>query len=98
MFDATKMTELQSKKKEWMEKQEAALKKRPERKPEFSTDSQIKIDRTYTPADLGEYDYEEKLGFPGSYPYTRGVQPTMYRGRLWTMRQYAGFGSAEETN
>ncbi|MGI6066688.1 MAG: acyl-CoA mutase large subunit family protein [Bacillota bacterium] len=92
------MTELQSKKKEWMEKQEAALKKRPERKPEFSTDSQIKIDRTYTPADLGEYDYEEKLGFPGSYPYTRGVQPTMYRGRLWTMRQYAGFGSAEETN
>lgn len=98
MFDATKMTELQSKKKEWMEKQEAALKKRPERKPEFSTDSQIKIERVYTPADLGEYDYEDKLGFPGSYPYTRGVQPTMYRGRHWTMRQYAGFGSAEETN
>lgn len=98
MFDATKMTELQSKKKEWMEKQEASLKKRPERKPEFSTDSQIKIERVYTPADLGEYDYEDKLGFPGNYPYTRGVQPTMYRGRHWTMRQYAGFGSAEETN
>jgi methylmalonyl-CoA mutase N-terminal domain/subunit len=44
------------------------------------------------------FDYEEKLGFPGEYPYTRGVQPTMYRGRLWTMRQYAGFGTAEETN
>ncbi|MDD2497681.1 MAG: methylmalonyl-CoA mutase family protein [Desulfitobacteriaceae bacterium] len=98
MFDATKMTELKTKKKEWMEKQEATLKKRPERKPGFSTDSQIEIERVYTPADLGEYDYDEKLGLPGDYPYTRGVQPTMYRGRHWTMRQYAGFGSAEETN
>lgn len=98
MFDATKIAELGAKKKAWTEKQEAALKKRPERKPEFMTDSQIKVDRVYTPAELGEFDYDEKLGIPGSYPYTRGVQPTMYRGRHWTMRMYAGFGSAEETN
>lgn len=98
MFDATKMKELEAKKSAWTEKVQASLQKRPERKKEFATDSQIAIDRAYTPADLGEWDYNDKLGLPGDYPYTRGVQPTMYRGRLWTMRQYAGFGSAEETN
>ncbi|MGI6643632.1 MAG: acyl-CoA mutase large subunit family protein [Bacillota bacterium] len=70
----------------------------PERKKEFQTDSGIVVDRAYTPADLGDWEYLTKLGFPGEYPFTRGVQPTMYRGRLWTMRQYAGFGTAEETN
>lgn len=70
----------------------------PERKKEFLTDSGIPVSRLDTPADLGEWDYLDKLGFPGEYPYTRGVQPTMYRGRLWTMRQYAGFGDAKETN
>src|SRR5712671_5861092 len=65
------------------------------RQPRFATTSGIELAALYGPR---ETDYEEKLGFPGEYPYTRGVQPTMYRGRFWTMRQYAGFGTAEETN
>lgn len=74
------------------------LKRYPERQEEFRTDSGIPVQRVYTPQDLKEWDYLTKLGFPGEYPFTRGVQPTMYRGRLWTMRQYAGFGTARETN
>ncbi|MDI3538638.1 MAG: methylmalonyl-CoA mutase, N-terminal domain [Bacillota bacterium] len=70
----------------------------PERKAEFTTLSGMPVERLYTPLDTAELDYERDLGFPGQYPYTRGVQPTMYRGRLWTMRQYAGFGTAEESN
>ncbi|MCV5991701.1 methylmalonyl-CoA mutase family protein, partial [Escherichia coli] len=72
--------------------------KSPERDAEFSTISGIPIKPLYTPEDLGDFDYEEKLGYPGEYPYTRGVYPTMYRGRLWTIRQFAGYGDAEETN
>lgn len=68
----------------------------PERKQKFATESGITIDRIYLPDP--DFKYEEKLGFPGEYPFTRGVQPTMYRGRFWTMRQYAGFGTAEESN
>lgn len=68
-----------------------AVEKFPERK-NFETQ------RLYTPLDIEDFDYGEKLGFPGQYPFTRGVQPTMYRGRLWTMRAYAGFATAEETN
>lgn len=74
-----------------------SIEKFPERKKEFKTFSNIKIKRLYTPADV-DYSYLKDLGFPGEYPFTRGVQPTMYRGRLWTMRQYAGFGTAEDTN
>jgi len=74
------------------------LKRAPERKREFQTSSDIEVKRLYTPLDLSDNDYSDRLGFPGSYPFTRGVQPTMYRGRLWTMRQYAGFGTAEDTN
>ena len=70
----------------------------PERQEQFMTGSGIPIERIYTPEDLEGWDYLTQLGFPGDYPYTRGVQPTMYRGRLWTMRQYAGFGTAQETN
>ena len=69
-----------------------------EREPSFKTTSGIEARRLYTPADTGIMDYGEDLGFPGEYPFTRGVQPTMYRGRFWTMRQYAGFATAEETN
>ena len=65
--------------------------------PQEST-SHIDVHPLYTPADLVEWDYERDLGYPGQYPYTRGVQPTMYRGRPWTMRQYAGMGDAEESN
>ena len=69
-----------------------------EQKEEFTSISGTPINRLYTPEDSSEVDYLNDLGFPGQYPYTRGVQPTMYRGRYWTMRQYAGFGSAKETN
>jgi methylmalonyl-CoA mutase, N-terminal domain len=75
-----------------------ALDRSPERRPAFTTPSGLPMARVYTPLDVAGQDYGETLGFPGTYPFTRGVQPTMYRGRLWTMRQYAGFGTAEETN
>jgi methylmalonyl-CoA mutase N-terminal domain/subunit len=70
----------------------------PERKQTFESTSHIAFKRLYTPLDEGEDGYLDRLGFPGEYPFTRGVQPTMYRGRLWTMRQYSGFATAEETN
>jgi methylmalonyl-CoA mutase, N-terminal domain len=76
---------------------EEAYSKNPERDAEFSTMSGIPIKPLYTPDDV-EGSYDEKLGYPGEYPYTRGVYPNMYRGRLWTVRQFAGFGDAEETN
>ncbi len=75
-----------------------AIGKFPERREVFQTTSGTTIERLYTPLDVESLDYLEDLGFPGEYPYTRGVQPTMYRGRFWTMRQYAGFATAEETN
>ncbi len=74
-----------------------ALERQPERKPAFQTSSGLPLERIYLPAEL-DAQYLEDLGFPGQAPFTRGVQPTMYRGRLWTMRQYAGYASAEETN
>ena len=74
------------------------LEKAPERRAEFATTSGIGVRRLYTPSDRGEADYLADQGFPGEFPFTRGVQPTMYRGRFWTMRQYAGFGTAEESN
>src|SRR5215208_1812353 len=69
-----------------------------ERKPEFLTSSGIELEKAFRPEDIAELDYGRDLGDPGAFPYTRGVHPTMYRGRLWTMRQYAGFGSAAESN
>jgi methylmalonyl-CoA mutase, N-terminal domain len=69
-----------------------------ERRPEFRTTSDLEIADLYTAEDLAGWDAEAELGYPGEFPYTRGVQPTMYRGRLWTMRQYAGFATAAETN
>ena len=92
------MTIISDKKKQWEAKSvEPLLNRFPERKETFETTSGIPIDRLYTPSQ-DDPDYTEKLGFPGEYPYTRGVQPTMYRGRYWTMRQYAGFGTAAESN
>ena len=75
-----------------------SLKKSPERAHEFTTVSSYPIRRLYTPADLPNWNEEDDLGFPGQPPYTRGIHSTMYRGRLWTMRQFAGFGTAEDTN
>lgn len=86
-------------KQEWRETILApALKRTAERQEKFETSSGLEIDTVYTPEDLPDFDYNRDLGYPGHYPFTRGVQPNMYRGRLWTIRQYAGFGTAEETN
>ncbi len=92
-------TTISTARKNWEERKLAsALKRGGERKKQFETTSGIPINRTYDPTDLNGFDFTRDLGFPGDYPFTRGVQPTMYRGRLWTMRQYAGFGTAEESN
>ncbi len=99
MFDQEKVDQIREKNKEWEEeKLKKVLSRFPERKEEFKTVSELPVNRLYTPADTVDLDYLDDLGYPGEYPYTRGVQPTMYRGRLWTMRQYAGFASAEESN
>jgi len=82
----------------WTNVVEKSLARAPERRTRFETDSGIEIKRLYAAADAAGRDPESALGYPGSYPFTRGVQPTMYRGRLWTMRQYAGFGDAEDSN
>jgi methylmalonyl-CoA mutase N-terminal domain/subunit len=90
--------EFEEKRELWEKKVlEPVLDRFPERRDEFLTGSSNPVDRVYFPDDPGE-EYLEKQGFPGMPPFTRGVQPTMYRGRLWTMRQYAGFGTAEESN
>jgi len=89
---------LETERKRWEEQTlNPALKRAPERKADFHTSSGIPLPRTLIPEDP-DPDYAEKLGFPGEHPFTRGVQPTMYRGRLWTMRQYAGYATAEESN
>jgi len=96
---------LRAAQEEWRKTELArATQKSPLRRPEFQTDSGIPIPELLTPADVGEPSdaevekYQRDLGFPGQFPYTRGPQPTMYRGRLWTMRQFAGFGTPEDTN
>jgi methylmalonyl-CoA mutase N-terminal domain/subunit len=99
MYDRTKLAALADKRKRWTEDRLAPLlAKAPERQKRFSTVSDEEIGALYTPDVLSNPDYGEDLGFPGAFPYTRGVQPSMYRGRLWTMRQFAGYGSAEDTN
>jgi methylmalonyl-CoA mutase N-terminal domain/subunit len=85
--------------REWEERTlKPSLARSPERPGPFADSSGAPVERVHTPADTAAVDYVRDLGFPGEFPYTRGVQPTMYRGRFWTMRQYAGFGSATETN
>lgn len=93
------MKYLESKKEKW-EKETVAksLTRFKERKDEFLSSFDALTERLYTPIEVQRLDYVKDLGFPGEYPYTRGVYPTMYRGRLWTMRQYAGFGTSEQTN
>ncbi|ASI99622.1 acyl-CoA mutase large subunit family protein [Thermococcus celer] len=99
-FDKEKLEKIREEEKRWEDTTvKKFIERRPERKEKFTTDDGFEIKRLYTPADLGEdWDYLERLGFPGEYPFTRGVYATMYRGRFWTMRQYAGFGTAEESN
>jgi len=91
--------DLEKLRREWEEKTLGkVLEKFPERSEKFETDSGIEIRRVYSPLETIESDYGNDLGFPGDFPFTRGVQPTMYRGRFWTMRQYAGFANARESN
>ncbi len=86
-------------KKDWQEETlDPAVSRFPERKESFVTSSGIVQDAIYTPEDVQDPDYQDQLGYPGEYPFTRGVQPNMYRGRIWTMRQYSGFATAEESN
>jgi len=100
MFDPDDLATIREAKEEWEEETlSPTLERFGERKEGFTTDTGGKeVRRLYTPADVADLDYAEDLGFPGEEPYTRGVYSTMYRGRLWTMRQYAGMGTAEETN
>ena len=96
MLNNDKLRQLKEEEKQWEQKLEQLRQKRPERKTGFTTDSGIEMKTVYTATDLDSENWDSSL--PGDFPFTRGVQPNMYRGRLWTMRQYAGFGTAEETN
>ncbi len=99
MFDKQKLENIKRAKDKWEETTlQQTLAKSPERRDKFITASSEEIDRLYTPLDLAAMDYDRDLGMPGEYPYTRGVHSTMYRGKPWTMRMFAGFGTAEETN
>ncbi len=99
MFDKEEIKKIKQLKKEWDNNVvQKTLERFPERKEKFVTGSRKEVERLYTPENIKEIDYVKDLNLPGQYPYTRGVQPTMYRGRFWTMRQYAGFGTAEESN
>ena len=94
MLDQKKLASLKKRKEDWLGDYE----KNSKRKTDFTTISNMDIPPLSTPDDLANLDFETDIGYPGSYPYTRGVYDTMYRGRLWTMRQFAGFGSPEDTN
>jgi len=99
LFDHEKLREIAKKKEVWKSTVLPNwLKKLPERKDKFRTVSEIPVNRLYTPEDIKNLDYQRDLGFPGEYPFTRGIHATMYRGRIWTMRQFSGFGTAEQTN
>jgi methylmalonyl-CoA mutase N-terminal domain/subunit len=99
MYDEKKLDELKESLEKWEETSlQKTLASMPERSDKFITTSSEPIERLYTPLDVADLDYESDLGLPGEYPYTRGVHPTLHRGKLWTMRMFAGFGTAEETN
>jgi methylmalonyl-CoA mutase N-terminal domain/subunit len=99
MYDKDKLNEIKNKKIVWEnDNYKKLIKKHPERKEIFENLSNIKIKNVYSPDDIIESDYLKDVGYPGEYPFLRGIHATLYRGRLWTMRQFAGFGSAEETN
>ncbi len=99
MFDQEKLERIRESYERWEETTlQRRLAQHPERKQKFTTVSGEEVERLYTPLDIADMDYERDLGMPGEYPFTRGVHPTMYRGRPWTMRMFAGYGTAEETN
>ncbi len=98
MFDKEELAEISQQRESWEAETLEPFLEHGERKDRFATVSNHEVDRLYTPEDIADLDFEDDLGFPGEPPYTRGPYPTMYRGRTWTMRQFAGFGTAEETN
>jgi methylmalonyl-CoA mutase, N-terminal domain len=99
MYDSKKLEELKNSLEQWEETSlHKTLASMPERRESFITTSSEPINRLYTPLDVADLDYASDLGLPGGYPFTRGVHPTLHRGKLWTMRMFAGFGTAEETN
>ena len=99
MYDKNQLDELKKLLEQWEETSlSKALNSLPERKEDFITTSSEPINRLYTPLDVADKDYASSLGLPGEYPFTRGVHPTLHRSKLWTMRMFAGFGTAEETN
>lgn len=99
MFEKEKLDQLKASRQNWEEKVlNKSLSKAPESKSEFKTVSGAHVERLYTPEDIADIDYETEIGYPGQYPFTRGYQPTMFRGKPWTMRMYAGFATAEESN
>jgi methylmalonyl-CoA mutase, N-terminal domain len=99
VIDPKKLAELREARRRWEETTlRSSLDQNPERRERFSSLSDLEINRLYTPEDLAGFDLARDLGAPGEYPFTRGIHPTMYRGRLWTMRQFAGFGLAEDSN
>ncbi|SDR30134.1 acyl-CoA mutase large subunit family protein [Natronobacterium texcoconense] len=99
MFDQKELEGIREQRERWeSERLDPTLEAHGERQDRFATVSNHEVDRLYTPEDITDLEYLEDLGFPGEPPYTRGAYPTMYRGRTWTMRQFAGFGTAEETN
>ena len=98
MFKEDQLKKVEKEKKKWIEDLSKILCETPERLPRFTTVSDLEIKGLYTPDDTKDIDYSKDIGFPGVYPFTRGVQPSMYRGRLWTMRMFSGLGGPEETN
>jgi methylmalonyl-CoA mutase N-terminal domain/subunit len=98
MFKDDKLKKVEKEKKRWIEDLSKILCEAPERLSRFSTVSDLEIKGLYTPEDIKDIDYSGDIGFPGVYPFTRGVQPSMYRGRIWTMRMFSGLGGPEETN
>ena len=99
MYDKEQIKKIKQERDKWEKNCYGELVKiHPERKEEFRNLSNIEIKNLYTPIDIANKNYLNDIGFPGMYPFLRGIHSTMYRGRLWTMRQFSGFGSAEETN
>ena len=98
VYNPKSLEEIKKESKKWQLEIEKTFSSQPERLGRFSTVSDKEINRIYTPADIMDQDFVRDMGFPGEYPFTRGVQPSMYRGRLWTMRMFAGLGSAVDTN
>src|SRR4030042_3122949 len=97
MFTEKTMEEVQEGRKRWKKEAEKGGRQKTERKKKFSAVSDLEIKAVYTPEDIKDLDFAKDIGYPGIFPFTRGCQPTMYRGKEWTFRMFSGMGSAEDT-